>query len=511
MKGVKLHVKVLALTLLLVGAGSTAWQIFALNIPVSAETTEPVWVIDAKLSFTARENSPVKVQMYLPPSWSKFITLDESFISRNYGVNIDELPHNRRAVWSARRATGQQQLFYRLMLTQRSNTRFSAEEPGPQFRESPKLQGVERVAVEALLKPIREHSADIETFIREAIKLINDSGNDNARLLLGNDYSQHSKSRVLELLLSSAHIPVEQVHTLRLVSGISQTPELWMRSYNGQRWLYFNTETGEFGLPDDRVVWWTGSAPLVTIEGGHHLKVEINSTRQTMNSIMLAQNINESRQQKSWALSMYSLPLQSQQTFEIILMIPIGVMLILFLRNIVGIETLGTFTPVLIGLAFRETQVVWGIILFTTISALGLGLRSYLEHLHLQLLSRLSVVLTFVVMVMALISVLGHQLGLDRGLSIALFPMVILTMSIERLSIVWEERGGLHSMKVGIGTLIAATLAHLMMSYAPWIYFVFTFPGILLVLMAVMLAMGHYRGYRISELFRFKAMLKEGQ
>jgi len=32
-----------------------------------------------------------------------------------------------------------------------------------------------------------------------------------------------------------------------------------------------------------------------------------------------------------------------------------------------------------------------------------------------------------------------------------------------------------------------------------------------LMLMAIMLAMGHYRGYRISELFRFKAMLKDGQ
>ena len=118
--------------------------------------------------------------------------------------------------------------------------------------------------------------------------------------------------------------------------------------------------------------------------------------------------------------------------------------------------------------------------------------------------------LTFVVIVMALISVLGHQLGLDRGLSIALFPMVILTMSIERLSIVWEERGGLHSMKVGFGTLVAATLSHLMMSYSPWIYFVFTFPGILLVFMAFMLALGHYRGYRFSELLRFKALIKDG-
>jgi hypothetical protein len=507
MKGVKLHVRVLALALLLIGAASTAWQILALNIPISSDTTEPVWVIDTKLSFNAHDNSPVKVQMYVPPTWSKFITLNESFISKSYGVNTDIVGDNRQAVWSARRVEGSQQLFYRLMLTQRSNSRFSESEPGPQFRESPELIGVEKVAVDALLKPIREHSVDIETFIREAIKLINEPSNDNARLLLGNVYTQDNKSRVLELLLSSAHIPVERVHTLRLVRSVAQSSELWMRSYNGKRWLYFNPETGTQGLPSDRLVWWTGDEPMATVEGGRDLKIEVTANQKTMNSIMLAQSIAERKENKFWALSLYDLPLQSQQTFEIILMIPIGVMLILMLRNVIGLETLGTFTPVLIGLAFRETEVFWGIILFTVITALGLSLRSYLEHLHLQLLSRLSVVLTFVVIIMALISVLGHRLGLDRGLSIALFPMVILTMSIERMSIVWEERGGVHVGKVGIGTLIAATLSHLMMTYEPWVYFIFTFPGMLPVFMSLMLALGHYRGYRLTELFRFNAMI----
>ena len=51
----------------------------------------------------------------------------------------------------------------------------------------------------------------------------------------------------------------------------------------------------------------------------------------------------------------------------------------------------------LIALAFRETGLQWGIALFTVITALGLSLRSYLEHLKLQMLPRLSVVLTFVV------------------------------------------------------------------------------------------------------------------
>src|SRR5699024_1999284 len=134
----------------------------------------------------------------------------------------------------------------------------------------------------------------------------------------------------------------------------------------------------------------------------------------------------------------------------------------------------------------------------------------------LQLLSRLSVVLTFVIILMALISVVGYKLGIERGLSIALFPMVILTMVIERLSIVWEERGAGHVMKTAVATLIAATLAHLLMSQPATLahllmsqpalsYFMFTFPGVLLVMVGVMLLMGHYRGYRLSELIRFRA------
>lgn len=41
------------------------------------------------------------------------------------------------------------------------------------------------------------------------------------------------------------------------------------------------------------------------------------------------------------------------------------------------------------------------------------------------------------------------------------------------------------------------------------VYFVFTFPAVLLILVGFMLAMGRYRGYRLTELVRFKAFLKK--
>ena len=507
MRALTLHLKILITILVVLGISITAYQIFVVGIPVSEDATDDLWNIDAKVDFVANSKDPVKVQMFIPPLNNDYVSLNESLISNNYGMNINRVDGNRKVTWSARRASGNQTLYYRLVLTKRY-TADKTKAKGPIFRDSIAVEGPEKIAAEALLAPIRQHSADVETFISETIKRVNNPNDDNVKLLLAGDPSTPHKAQIIELLLSIAHVPLERVHTIRLVADQPQTPELWLRSFNGSDWLYFNPETGEQGLPSDRLIWWTGDEPLVTVEGGKKANVTFSMNNSEMNAIRLAKITDENTDANFLEYSLYGLPLQTQQTFMIMVMIPIGVLVILVLRNLIGLQTLGTFTPVLIALAFRETQLGFGIILFTVITALGLTLRSYLEHLKLQMLPRLSVVLTFVVILIAGISLFSHKLGLERGLSVALFPMVILTMTIERLSITWEERGAGHAMKVAVGTLFAASLAHLIMSIPELVYFVFTFPAVLLILVAFMLAMGRYRGYRLTELMRFKAFLK---
>ncbi|MHA6194022.1 osmotic stress tolerance membrane protein RloB [Pseudomonas wadenswilerensis] len=507
MRSLTLHLKVLITVLVLLGVLITAYQIFFLGIPVTEDETDDLWNIDAKVEFVASPKDPVKVQMYVPPLSHDYVSLNESFISNNYGVSVNRVDGNRKVTWSARRASGNQTLYYRLVLTKR----YSSEKPkikGPTFRDSQPVEGPEKIAAEALLAPIRQHSADVETFVSETIKRVNNLNDDNVKLLLAGDTSVQKKAKVIDLLLSIAHVPLERVQTIRLVADQPQTPELWLRSFNGNDWLYFNPDTGEQGLPSDRLLWWTGDDNLVTVDGGKKVNVSFSLNNSEMNAIRLAKLTDENTDADFLEYSLYGLPLQTQQTFMIMVMIPIGVLVILVLRNLIGLQTLGTFTPVLIALAFRETQLGFGIVLFTVITALGLSLRSYLEHLKLQMLPRLSVVLTFVVVLIAAISLFSHKLGLERGLSVALFPMVILTMTIERLSITWEERGGGHAMKVAIGTLFAASVAHLLMSVPELVYFVFTFPAVLLILVGFMLAMGRYRGYRLTELVRFKAFVK---
>jgi hypothetical protein len=207
--------------------------------------------------------------------------------------------------------------------------------------------------------------------------------------------------------------------------------------------------------------------------------------------------------------SLLSLPLQAQETYRILLMVPIGAFIMLLLRNLVGIKTYGTFMPVLIALAFRETALVAGITLFVLVVGFGLLVRFYLERLRLLLVPRLTAILILVVLLMAAVSVLSNRLGLEVGLSVALFPMVIMAMTIERMSVAWDERGAGTAIREGVGTLVVAALAYLVMSWAPLEHLVFVFPEVLLVLFAMSLLLGRYSGYRLNELLRFRALARE--
>jgi hypothetical protein len=508
MRSLTLHLKVLITVLVLLGVAVTAYQIFVLGIPVTEDETDDLWNIDAKVEFVASSKDPVKIQMFVPPLNRDYVSLNESFISNNYGVSVNRADGNRKVTWSARRVSGNQTLYYRLVLTKRYSSE-KATIKGPTFRDSLAIEGPEKIAAEALMAPIRQHSADVETFVSETIKRVNNLNDDNVKLLLAGDTSPMKKAQVIDLLLSIAHVPMEKVHTIRLVADTPQTPGAVAAQLQRQRLAVLQPGHRRAGPP--------GRPPAVVDrrrqpdhrrwrqEGQRHLQHE--QQRDECHPPGQADR-REHRRRLPRILAVQPAAADPADLHD---------------HgddpdrragdpdpaNLIGIQTLGTFTPVLIALAFRETQLGFGIVLFTVITALGLSLRSYLEHLKLQMLPRLSVVLTFVVVLIAAISLFSHKLGLERGLSVALFPMVILTMTIERLSITWEERGGGHAMKVAIGTLFAASLAHLLMMVPELVYFVFTFPAVLLILVGFMLAMGRYRGYRLTELVRFKAFLKK--
>ncbi|CEK12133.1 inactive transglutaminase family protein [Legionella hackeliae] len=503
MKSNKRHVYGLILTLFIVGTGVFLYRHLILDVPLTDTETVNSWMVEAHLRFTAERNTPVKASFTIPYMPPYFAILDEYFVSHNYGVTTNLSGYNRVTVWSLRRSSGTQSLYYRAIFRETDNNESSLVKP-PAVKAQPLTEN-QKAAVDAITNQVRQSSADIQTFAQGTIKELNKQDG-NAKLLVGSDFTDDSVINAAIIVLNQAKIYAMPVKGIYLKHQNKSDFKLFMVVYNGKDWVYINPRTGSAGFPKDFLVWQYGFDPVFNVIGGKKPIFNLTVSPTPINALSIAKARGVQTDSQLLRFSLLQLPVSVQETYKILLTVPIGAFIILLLRNFVGLKTFGTFMPVLIALAFRETHVIWGITLFVIIVSFGLLARFYLDQLRLLLVPRLAAILTVVILLMIFISVMSQNLGLESGLSVALFPMVILTMTIERMCITWDERGASEAIKSGIGSLIAAVIAFGAMNYEPMQYLVFAFPELLLVLLALILWFGQYRGYRLSELLRFKVL-----
>ncbi|KTD24186.1 MULTISPECIES: inactive transglutaminase family protein [Legionella] len=504
MKSNKRHVYGLIISLFLLGIGIFLYRHLVLDVPLTDTETVNSWMVEANLRFVADRNTPVKASFTIPYMPPYFAILDEYFVSHNYGVTTNLSGYNRQTVWSQRRSSGDQSLYYRAIFREVNNNESSLTNKPPLVKAQP-LIDTQRSAVEAITNQVRQSSADIQTFAQGTIKELN-KRDGNAKLLVGNDFTDENIINAAITVLNQAKIYAMPVKGIYLGKQNKADLKAFMVVHNGKEWTYINPRTGGAGFPKDFLVWQYGFDPVHDVVGGKKPVFNLTVSPTPINALTIAKARGSQTDSQLLRFSLLQLPVNVQEIYKILLTVPIGAFIILLLRNFIGLKTFGTFMPVLIALAFRETHVIWGITLFIIIVSFGLLARFYLDQLRLLLVPRLAAILTVVILLMVFISVISQNLGLDSGLSVALFPMVILTMTIERMCITWDERGASEAIKSGAGSLVAAVIAFGAMSYAPMQYLIFAFPELLLVLLALILWFGQYRGYRLFELFRFKVL-----
>ncbi|MFP5275287.1 7TM domain-containing protein [Coleofasciculus sp.] len=102
-----------------------------------------------------------------------------------------------------------------------------------------------------------------------------------------------------------------------------------------------------------------------------------------------------------------------------------------------------------------------------------------------------------------------ESFDISLGLSVSLFPIVILAMTIERASVMWEENGATETIVAGLGTIFAAILGYLFMVNDYVQHWTFVFPELLLVVLGITILVGRYNGYKLIEYFRFMSLQKQ--
>jgi hypothetical protein len=315
------------------------------------------------------------------------------------------------------------------------------------------------------------------------------------------------KSRLLVALCRSRGIPARLVNGLTLRKLNDQTMHLWVEAWIGDHWMPmcpFNHYCGR--VPLTYLVFGYGDMVMVRGRNVHNLDYSCLVEHRMSPEPVTA---SPSLLQRVFArLSLFALPPAEHRLVEFLLLFPVAALIICVFRNLIGVQSFGTFAPALVGLAFRELQSLPGILVFVSIILIGWGMRRILDRYHLLQVPRTAFLLSLVVLVLIAAVVVANFQDFPATRYFSLFPMVILTGMIERFWTLEAEDGAASSFKTLVGTMLIAATISLVLSIHALVHHLVRYPETVGVIMAVQLLMGRYTGYRLSELFRFRDFIQ---
>lgn len=280
----------------------------------------------------------------------------------------------------------------------------------------------------------------------------------------------------------------------------------------GSKWIPIDTNRGHFAeRPDDFLVIHRNYEEVARLLSKKNVSYKIHAEQARVNRFNRVEYKKEIMRSDSIfsKLSLYRLPLPMQTMFMTILLIPLGTLVLALARNIIGIPTFGIFTPILLTLFFKETSFGFGLVFFMVVILVGIGERYILDKFYLLAVPRLSIILTLVILLMLTYSLASGDFGFNSQKHLAFFPIVIVTSNIERLSIMIAEEGLFNTMKTLIGTLIIAILGFTLYLIPTLELFMFTNPELLLTVIGLLILIGKYKGYRLSEFLRFRDLVRQ--
>lgn len=186
---------------------------------------------------------------------------------------------------------------------------------------------------------------------------------------------------------------------------------------------------------------------------------------------------------------------------HLLLALPLGAVMVVFARSVLGWKTFGLFTPMLLALAYLQSGPFAGPVISTAAILIGMAAAPLLKLLNL---SRVAFLGTLIAIVVTALGTLA--LRLDNLVLMSAFPVVVTALVVERWWNAWEADGRKQAMKMTATTLALALMIQALVAspllialgqQAPLVM-----PASAIVMMIVL---GRYQGLRLSELTRFRA------
>jgi len=207
----------------------------------------------------------------------------------------------------------------------------------------------------------------------------------------------------------------------------------------------------------------------------------------------------------TWLLSHGATP----STIYLILMIPFLSFFVIFFRQVVGLSTFGVYTPVMIVASFFILGITLGLITFLFAVVTSYLVKYIINKFDLLYLPKVGLNLSFVSLSFLLVIAVAILLDFNVSLSLAIFPMLVMSNVAEKFMAAQTEEGFRGALFSVIETLIVVVLSYYIIVWNYFNNFVMSWPELVLLPMILTLLLAKFSGLRLSEYLRFRSLFSE--
>lgn len=198
-------------------------------------------------------------------------------------------------------------------------------------------------------------------------------------------------------------------------------------------------------------------------------------------------------------------------TIVLLLMLPVIVTIIAFLKQVVGITTFGLYTPSIITLSFLALGLKFGLTILVIIIFTGAVLRKALDRFRLLHIPRIAIVLTISTFIILLMLAFGTYMGISQIATIAVFPMLIMTTLAEKFVSAMGGKGFFSAMLLMLETTVVSLICYWVVEWQFLQNLILGHPEIILLLIFVNYVLGRWTGLRLMEYVRFREVMKHAE
>jgi len=502
-------------------------KIFKYNYSLESITPQKGYKLTLSVNTQNERPESISIKTFAPLNNIKQKISREQGISDSYSFSLTNEEVNRKITWQSGKISGNNRMEYVAYINSHhmkyvfnENTVLSDHIPDnvkAYLKESKNIQTKSAVIraklneITAEANTIYEKIRAIHLFITKDIRYINFSGElDAESCLLLMEGSCNGKSRLYVAMAQNLGLPARLVGGLILNQSPKKITHQWVEIYINDQWVPFCPTNDHFAeLPKNYVSLYYGDEVLFKRTSGIKFDYLYSFETVTLPRADVDQTFKELPINIYGLLSQFEKFNLSLDIFVYLLMLPLAALVSVILKNIVGLETFGTFLPILIASVLSNTGVVTGITTFFGIIFLVYLVNTLISRLDLLYHPRMAILLSFVILGLLIVFSIGLKFKIYNLVYVVFFPVAIVAITINRVTILMEEASFKKLVTVTFNTIIVIVISYFFIHSMFLQMIMLSFPELILALVGLNIMVGRWAGFRLFEYLRFADLIRE--